>query len=538
MYSIALSYACVPNAGGTLTAVYTYTSNGGPIATPMQYYLELAGSSGASGVRMPISSNGDSADFPGLSDDIYTVRLLDSAEALLLESNQLAVNCGSTGGGGVATCDLLISNVVLTQPTTVGGTGGMSASISTRYPPLTMSVTRLAPLPEITSPLANTQPGALVLSAVPIGQFRLNVKDAQNCEASHEYAIAAPPPIIGCMDEAASNFDSLATQADNTLCVYTPRWVGAWHPEGVPVYYRPPAVPSVAYVAGDLYAGFPVGHSLAGVRPLAYVATIKATVGLSGLATFNLAPYLRSELGALLSDGSRRLDLNSLTAQTEDLYVGFRLEVGGRGVAQGYAVNSVLSEIELEQLRTEQDPLWPFGKTLPRWPGFDYQVSCLVNDTSGRLGKVVTVLSEADPDNDWREVHLSCPTNALPVAWLSPEGGFGYWVFRGNHAYGDEVGEGAPYIEAKTNELRYSSRGPSRETIEASTGVYSDRDLVEGLRTLRRGVQAWYQPDGPGSAWRPVFLKGGAFPAYREGRRRYEATVQFTEAAPQYVQGQ
>jgi hypothetical protein len=426
---------------------------------------------------------------------------------------------------------------VVTNPTSVGGTGAVSWSTSTRYPPLITRVTRLFPLPEVSEQLAPTQPGASQLWDVPIGRYRADVTDAQHCTASLEYEIAAPPPIVGCLDEEASNYNPLATQGDSTLCTYTPRWVGAWCPDGVPVVVRPPTLPAPASLSAELYAGFPVGHPLAPGRPLRYVATLRATVAPTGLATFDLAPYLRSELGALQDDGSRRLDLNSLTAQTDDLYVGFRLEMAGKGIANGYALNSALGETKLEGLRIGQDPLWPFGLTFPIWPGFNYRTSTLHDDASGRLGTVQTA-PPADFSAQGRLLPMPCPSNPLPVAWLGPEGGYGYWVFQGRHRYGDDIGEGQPYTEALSNELRYSRRAPSRQTVEASSGVFADRALVEGLRSLRRAVQAWYRPTGLVGPWVPIVLQAGNFPAYREGRRRYEATIQFSEAPPQYGQGQ
>jgi hypothetical protein len=286
-----------------------------------------------------------------------------------------------------------------------------------------------------------------------------------------------------------------------------------------------------------LYAGFPVGHPLAPGRPLRYVATLRATVAPSGLATFELAPYLRSELGALQADGSRRLDLNSLTAQTDDLYVGFRLEIAGKGIATGYALNSALGETKLEALRTSQAPLWPFGLTFPVWPGFRYRTSTLHDDVTGRLGDVQKT-PPASASAEGLLVAMPCPSNPLAVAWLAPEGGYGYWVFQGRHRYGDDIGEGQAYTEALTNELRYSRRAPSRKTVEASSGIFSDRTLVEGLRTLRRAVQAWYRPAGLVGPWVPIVLQAGSFPAYREGRRRYEATLEFSEAVTPTVQGQ
>jgi hypothetical protein len=375
------------------------------------------------------------------------------------------------------------------------------------------------------------------LEQVEVGSYRLEVTDANGCTAWQEYTLTQPAPVVGCLEESATNYNPLATQADNRLCRYTPRWVGVWSPDGVPVVVRPTAVPAPAYLSAELYAGYPVGHSLAAVRPLRYLVTLRATVAPTGLATFDLAPYLRSELGALQDDGSRRLDLNSLTAQTEDLYVGFRLEMAGQGIANGYALNSALGETRLEDLRTGEDPLWPFGVTFPIWPGLSYLTSKLHDDVTGRLGEVQKT-PPASASAEGLLVAMPCPSNPLAVAWLAPEGGYGYWVFQGRHRYGDDIGEGQPYTEALTNELRYSRRAPSRQTVEASSGVFADRALVEGLRTLRRAVQAWYRPTGLVGPWVPIVLQAGSFPAYQEGRRRYEATIQFSEAPPQYGQGQ
>lgn len=419
-------------------------------------------------------------------------------------------------------------------PTSASGNGHITATPQGGTQPLTLELLGTSRTFPAIANQAKDIPG------VAPGTYEVEVRDGYTPVRTAKVTVTVPAfvePVAGCMDEDANNYNPLATVSNPDACRYTPRWVGVWSPEGVPVVVRPATLPAPAYLAANLYAGFPVGHSLADVRPLVYIATVRATVNPRGLATFDLAPYLQAEMGALQDDGSRRLDLNSFTAQTNDLYVGFRLELEGKGIASGYAVNSVLREQELEDIRVGEDPLWPFGVTFPVWPGFDYLLTKLNSDRTNRLGELQTTPPESGAD-EGRIIYMKCPSNPLPVAWLSPEGGFGYWVFSGNHSYGDEVGEGAPYTEAGTHELRYSSRAPSRETIEASTGLYSDRALVEGLRTLRRGVQAWYQPGGPGTTWIPVFLKGGTFPAYREGRRRYEATVQFTEARPQYVQGQ
>jgi hypothetical protein len=528
--SLSATTACQPNggqvtatlAGGSATAAYecylyhaTYTMLGAA-DTAGRVFTFAAVPNGQ--FTLEVSLAGTSAGSPG--------------DGTLVGSQAVRINCATT----TPVCDLRISAVVVTHAATIGGLGSVRLQVETRAATFTAVVVRLSDNQSF--PLAPVyQPGPFVLEQVEVGRYRLEVTDANGCTAWQEYAITQPAPVVGCRDESANNYNPLATQADNRLCRYTPRWVGVWSPEGVPVVVRPTAVPAPAYLSADLYAGYPVGHSLAAVRPLRYLATLRATVAPTGLATFDLAPYLRSELGALQDDGSRRLDLNSLSAQTDDLYVGFRLEMAGKGMANGYALNSALVETKLEGLRTGQDPLWPFGVTFPIWPGLSYFTSKLHDDVTGRLGDVQKT-PPASASAEGILVAMPCPSHPLAVAWLAPEGGYGYWVFQGRHHYGDEIGEGQAYTEAGSNELRYSSRAPSRQTVEASSGIFSHRAFVEGLRTLRRAVQAWYRPAGLTGPWVPIVLKGGNFPAYREGRRRYEVTIQFTEAASMPIQGQ
>lgn len=450
------------------------------------------------------------------------------------------------GTGGLTfedgeSCDIAVKNIVGRAPSAVGGLGSVEFEVSTTAVWVSAYVVTLTAA-EVGTSLLQVAPGKLAIASVPAGSYRLMLSDARGCALgiSPELLVTVPaaPPLVvrGCMDEEAGNYNSLATEDDGT-CRYAPRWVGVWSPEGVTVTVAPTGDPLPAYLSAELQAGYPVGHPLAAVRPLVSVATLRATVAPSGLATFDLAPYLRSELGGMHA-GTRRLDINSADAYTADLYVGFKLLLSGSVVASGYALNSALEEVQLEQLRVNQLPLTPFGKLLPVWANYPYLLSVLHEDNTGRLGTLETRSPANDASHGVRVVNLPCPRYGLPVAWLSPEGSFGYWVFAGHHAVGDEVGEGQPYLEGGTQELRYSSRAASRQVVEATSGVFSQRAFARGLRTLRRSVQAWYQPEGPGTAWVPITLKGGSFPAYREGRSRYEVTIQFTEAKAVAVQGQ
>ncbi|TGD82866.1 hypothetical protein [Hymenobacter wooponensis] len=477
--------------------------------------------------------------------DAYTVPTDPAAAGYVAQYAGQYVTVYHDGAGGVTyapadVCDLAIKNIRPQAPSGPGAPGSVSFEATTSAATVTVNVHEAASGAFVLS-LFQVAPGLLGTNLAP-GNYALRVQDAQGCQLgiSPEILFTVPTApalvVLGCMDEEATNYNPLATE-DNGTCRYAPRWVGAWSPEGVKVTVAPAGDPLPAYLSAELLAGYPVGHPLAASRPLVRVALLRATVAPSGLATFDLAPYLRAELGSL-QQGARRLDLNSATAHTSDLFVGFQLLVGGASVAKGYALNSALDEVTLELLRGSDLPLSPFGKTLPVWGGYDFPVYALDEDPSGRFGLVTPRPAANDGTKDIRVVNLPCPRYGLPVAWLAPGGGFGYWVFAGNHALGDEVGEGQSYLEATTQQLRYSSRTASRQVVEASSGVFSQRALAEGLRTLRRSVQAWYQPEGPGTTWVPITLKGGSFPAYREGRNRYEATIQFTEAVPQYVQGQ
>ncbi|RPD45821.1 hypothetical protein DNI29_16865 [Hymenobacter sediminis] len=233
-------------------------------------------------------------------------------------------------------------------------------------------------------------------------------------------------------------------------------WAGLWAPGGIPVTVSPQAEEAPAFVEADLYAGFPEGHPLAANRPLTFVSAVRATVAPSGVATLNLAPYLRSEVGALLSSGSRRLDLNSLTAQTEDVYVGYQLTMGGQIIAQGYALNSVLSTEQLVAYVAGRK-LSPFGNVLPLWPGYEYQVSRLRADFTVEAVKGGPGLSGGGA-----YIYMPCPRYGLPVAWLSPEGGFGYWVFSGQPVHGDEVGEGQGTMKPKPRSCATAAGQPRR----------------------------------------------------------------------------
>jgi len=367
---------------------------------------------------------------------------------------------------------------------------------------------------------------------LPNGAFNINVYNHAGDSISRSFTVncavsggGEPEPVYGCMNPMATNYNPLATEdTDPTSCIFpepepepdpSPEpaslpWRSAWQPLSVRVLATGNPLP--AFLSAELLTG----------SPLALLTNVRATVGPDGYATFNLGAYMRTQLGAVLPSGQRRLDLNSVGALTEDLYSPYELRTGGTLHEAGIALNSAVPDEQVPTILT------PFA-VLPLWPGFEYEVSR--RTSSGTLEPVAPAATGLP------RFVLPCPKNALPVRWLSAEGGYGYWVFAGRPEYSDEIGDGQLYREAQTGERRYASRGESLLRIQASSGQFSNIDLLHGLRTLRRSPQAWYQPE-PDGPWVPIVLEAGTFPAYRAGVHRYEFTISFTVAQPVTVQGQ
>ncbi|MGI4736108.1 MAG: hypothetical protein ACRYG7_13105 [Janthinobacterium lividum] len=345
-----------------------------------------------------------------------------------------------------------------------------------------------------------------------------------------------PDPVPGCNDEYAANFDPAANQ-NNGTCTYAPTWRSAWGPARMPVSVAAVAGQVEAFVTAELRIGFREGHPLAAVRPLGEPVMLRATVGPDGFAVFRLAPYLWPALGSDDGQGGRRLDINSPTAFTDDLYVGYELRRAvaadaskhGEMLAHGYALNAAMPDTKL----VTGQRLTPFYPYLPIWPGFDdYRVPFL---QSYNLGKYGELLHEAAVHFD---TYLQpCPSNPVPVAWLAPGGGFGYWVFSGRPAVGDTTSEGQDFNEALTGEARLSDPGRTSRTVKATSGVFRGDALLTGLRTLWASPQAWYQPV-VGGEWVAILVEKGTRDVGRMGVARNEVPISFTEALPRYAQGQ
>jgi hypothetical protein len=417
-----------------------------------------------------------------------------------------------------AQCSLLVLDFgEATNETAAGDDGTATIQAHGGIAPLTAFLMELGLSQPATSGQPNTFPG------LPSSSYTLRVTDSSAPTPQQVQKVVTvgdyQPELWGCQDEYAIDFNPQATSPG--LCTYAVNWRGAWGPSGVAV--RVAAVPGQveAFVAAELFIGFREGHPLHEFRPYSTPIDLRATVMPSGFATFHLGPFLRPQLGSP-SEGGYRLDLNSPTATKSDLYVGYELRrPTGEMLEHGYVLNAAVPDEQLGDAK-----LLTAFKRVPVWPGFDWMRLQLGGTLYARIGEIYPQF-----------ISLPCPPNPLPVAWLNPLGGFDYWVFSGKPTLADELGEGQAYNEATSGERRYTERGEARRTVQASSGVFKGADLMEGLRTLWRSPQVWYKPDLDGD-WVPVTLGSGSFPAGRAGVLRQEVSITFTEALPQYQQGQ
>ena len=518
-YMLTTSVSCQP-AGGVIQAVYTFDPQGNP-GQPQQYYLGLFDSAGQQLELLPISSNGATASFQPVPDGSYDVRVQADVEGVVLAQDYPVMNCA----GGPA---LVLTSTAHTDETAAGNDGTATITASGGTAPLTATIS--GPTTRPSQPATAGQPSTF--TGLTPGAYTLTETDSAVPPASVSGTVtiaAYTVPVPGCTDEYADNYDPAATTSDNS-CTYTPRWRSAWGPTGLHVRVAATPGQQQAFIAAELRIGFRPGHPLAVTRPLGEPVALRATVGPDGFATFRLGPFLRSAIGAADGNGGYRLDLNSLTAYTSDLYVGYELRrTTGEMLEHGYALNAAVPD---EQLPRPYGSLSPFFPGIPTWPGFtDYPVPYLGYDTA------YGTLSDTDRAIDFEGPVLPCPTNPLPVAWLAPGGGIAFWVFSGKSMRGDAVGDGQQFREASSGELRYSYPGAAYQTYQASSGVFRGDALLLGLRTLWRSPQAWFKPE-PAGPWVPIIIERGSREVGRLGVLRNELPLSFQIAMPEWAQGQ
>ena len=472
-------------------------------------------------------------EISGLPDGAYTSRVqavnAGNGNTYTTPLTTFTIGCagGSGGGGGTGGGAALVLDALShTDETVAAGDGTATIQASGGTPPLTATLVELG----LSQTATTGQPNTFI--GLPGNGYTLRVTDSSPVPQAVQGTVniaAYTPPAAGCLDEYADNYNPQATTAGS--CDYSIRWRSAWGPAGVTVVVAAVAGQVAGYIAAELRIGFRPGHPLASARPLGAPLSLRATVGPDGYARFVLGPYLRPQLGAPNGAGGYRLDLNSITAYDADLYVGYELRRAGSGelLEHGYALNSAVPDA---QIAPDNVPLSPFADMLPVWPGFTtYAVAAKLAFTT-RFGGVQQEVASA-----FDTVSLPCPAHPLPVAWLAPGGGYGFWVFAGRTLLSDVIGDGQTYREALTGEARWSERGEARRSYTASSGPYRGAALAEGLATLARSPQVWVQPVA-GGPWVAVTIEAGTFEVRRWGVQRNEMKLTFIESAPHYAQGQ
>ena len=468
----------------------------------------------------------------GLPDGTVTLRVMavdtDGSSSYFSQLFTRTVDCG--GGSPTEPGALMLDSLSHTDETASLDDGTATIQASGGLAPLTATVVETGATQAATSGQPVTFPG------LAPSFYTLQVMDSTaptpQVVGGQVEVLPYAEPTPGCLDEYADNYNPAATSSDNS-CTYTPRWRSAWQ-------FMEVRVPAVAgqltgYIAAELRIGFRPGHRLADERPLGAPLKLRATVGPDGYAIFRLGPYLRPQLGAADGAGGYRLDLNSATATLGDLYVGYELRrPTGELLEHGYALNSAVPDTQLQE-GTVLNPFWPL---LPNWPGFeDYPVSQLYTTPLGSTYLPGTGFVQSNGLADYDTTTLPCPLNPLPVAWLAPNGGFGYWCFSGRPTLGDTAGDGQQYREASTGQQRLSDPGDSYQTYKATSGVFRGDALLTGLRTLWRSPQAWVQLV-PGGEWVPIVVERGTREVGRMGVLKNEVPISFQLAAPEWAQGQ
>ncbi|GAA4362107.1 hypothetical protein GCM10023185_29710 [Hymenobacter saemangeumensis] len=499
------------SAGGLITIT---TVTGAP-AGSLRWYADSANG---------ISQAGPVGALPfaigPLANDTWTVYLESVSTREQSDPQTFNVQCPPPP----ATLAFAAGSPSATDETNAPATGTVSATAEGGTSPYTVELVE----PQLSAPGADGV--ATTFTNVAAGNYTVRVTDSSvPPQVIQDGVTVGPyvPGVVGCMDEEALNYNPLATEPG--VCTFGPRWRSAWREVDVPAVAE---LPLPAYLEAELWVGFPAAHPASALYPLTLLTTVRATVSPGGIARFKLGPFLRPLLGAADGAGGRRLDLNSDTAFSDDLYMGYELRRNGLLLQRGLVLNASLPD---EQIGKPDDTiLSPFWPRMPYWHGYQtYRVAVMGTLPGGRYGQLYE-----EAITNYPRVELPCPKNPLPVAWLAPGGGYGLWVFQGKPRQGDDVGEGSLYSEPATRERRYSSRGQSLKLLEASTGVFQGDDWAEALRTLRRSPQVWYQPGGLGTPWVPIVLSSGSFDAGRLGNRRREFFISFSEAEPVLVQGQ
>jgi hypothetical protein len=317
--------------------------------------------------------------------------------------------------------------------------------------------------------------------------------------------------------------------------------IGAWAKTTTVPYFEAPDDPADAVVSRTLRPGFPPTHPIAIADPSLTQGTyptvdLRAT-NRGGGGLFDIATYCRARL------------VSTREPQPEDPSGRLWAARLGFGNATDYFLDSGLSLNQLLGLANGPYLLSPFRALLPYWGAvWGYRTYYLQYQHTYELYTIRMIdvdntievsFEDGSDSTSIPTVSMPCPTYPLPICWLSPEGGEGFWIFSARHTYSLSVDEGETYFDVNNTE-RILSRGDVRDVVSVESGYLPDPALYEGLRTIYSTPQAWAYVGNYTTAegeWRPIIIEGGEYVDYRSGEKQRQVALRFRFADPIPIQG-
>ncbi|RFP65922.1 hypothetical protein D0N36_06880 [Hymenobacter lapidiphilus] len=187
---VSAQHTCLPNGAGAELRVTVRTTTSQGLDAPL-LFVSVLGPNGAE-YTDSFAGAAHTFRFSPVADGAYALSARDQADNEATGS--YTVSCGGAGPPVPPTsCDLVLTDVVTTSATTVGGTGNFTAVLNTSAPPVTAIVTRLSD--NQTEQLAPNYPaGPIEFYRVPVDAYRYVFTDAARCTATLEVTITEPAP--------------------------------------------------------------------------------------------------------------------------------------------------------------------------------------------------------------------------------------------------------------------------------------------------------------------------------------------------------
>lgn len=222
LFSVTATTACTASGGQLRVRMTSPSLPADPGATAMLFVQVIETATGDTVAADQFTGYINTFVF-SLPDGQYQVEGSNQDGEVLTRTVRLACGSGSGGGsgGGGTTCDLEVSGLQVQAPTKAGGYGQVR---------LTTATTAGGPVTFLFTDENNVDRGTFTMSPglnvlpFPPGAYTITVQDTRRCFQRVPVLIPSyvpPPPVLGCTDRLASNFNGNATAEDGT-CVYTP----------------------------------------------------------------------------------------------------------------------------------------------------------------------------------------------------------------------------------------------------------------------------------------------------------------------------